>query len=52
MAETALRQLPKLKGCEAHSTVILSHVDEKMFRTLGVQITYEPKYQVDKLYHV
>ena len=45
-------QLPKLKGCEAHSTVILSHVDEKIFRRLGVNITYEPKYQTSKLYHV
>ena len=51
-AKKAMDQLPKLKGCEAHSTVILSHVDEKIFRRLGVNITYEPKYQTSKLYHV
>ena len=52
VADKAMQQLPKLRGCEAHSTVILSHVDEKIFRKLGVHITYEPQYQVSKLYHV
>jgi uncharacterized protein (UPF0371 family) len=52
MAEKALQQIPKLRGCEAHSTVILSPVDENIFRRLGVHITYEPRYQASKLYHV
>ncbi len=51
-AAKALEQLPRLSGCEAHSTVILSHVDERMFRRLGVNITYEPKYQTSRLYHM
>ena len=51
-AVKAMQQLPKLQGCEAHSTVILSQVDEKVFRKLGVHITYEPHYQESKLYHV
>ena len=50
-AELALRQLPKLRGCEAHSSVILSHVDEGTFRKLGVNLTCEPQYQSKKLYH-
>ncbi len=50
-AELALRQLPKLRGCEAHSTVLLSHVDESTFRKLGVNLTCEPRYQTKKLYH-
>ncbi len=50
-ARTALEQVPKLKGLEAHSTVILSRVDEQTFRKLGVNITFEPKYQTKKLYH-
>ena len=41
----------KLKGCEAHSTVILSHVDEDLFKKIGVNITFEPKYQAKKLFH-
>lgn len=51
-AQLAMDQLPRLRNCEAHSTVILSGVDEKIFRRLGVNITYEPKYQTSKLYHV
>ncbi len=50
-AELALRQLPKLRGCEAHSTVMLSQVDDTTFRKLGVNLTCEPNYQTKKLYH-
>ncbi|MBQ4130759.1 MAG: DUF1846 domain-containing protein [Clostridia bacterium] len=51
IAAKAMQQLEKLKHCEAHSSVILSSVDENVFRKLGVNITYEPKYQTKKLYH-
>ncbi len=50
-AQLALRQLPRLKDCEAHSSVILSRVDMDTYRKLGVNITCEPGYQTDKLYH-
>ena len=50
-ARLALDQIEKLKGLEAHSTVILSRVDEQTFRKLGVNLTCEPKYQTKKLYH-
>ncbi len=50
-AELAMNQLSKLRGCEAHSTVILSHVDDATFRKLGVNLTCEPRYQTKKLYH-
>ena len=46
MAETAMEQLRKLKGCEVHSSVILSPVDEKVFKRLGVNLTCEPKYSI------
>lgn len=49
-AQLALDQLEGLKGCEAHSTVILASTDEKMFKKLGVNLTCEPKYQTKKLY--
>ena len=45
-AKLALEQLDRLRGCEVHSSVILSPVDEKVFRRLGVNITCEPQYQV------
>ena len=51
VVEEAINQLDKLKGCEAHSSVILSHVDEELFKHLGVNITYEPKYQSERLFH-
>ncbi len=51
VAKKALEQASKLKGLEAHSTVILSRVDENVFRKLGINITFEPKYQTKKLYH-
>ena len=44
-AELAMEQLNKLRGCEVHSSVILSSVDEKVFRRLGVNITCEPIYE-------
>lgn len=50
-AKLALQQLPRLRGCEAHSTVILSRVDENIFQKLGINITCEPQYQSKKLYH-
>lgn len=51
-ARLALVQLPKLKGCEAHSTVLLSEVDEQTFKRLGIQLTCEPKYEEeDRKYH-
>ncbi|MBQ3404094.1 MAG: DUF1846 domain-containing protein [Oscillospiraceae bacterium] len=50
-AEKAIHQLSKLKGCEAHSTVILSQVDETIMKKLGINITCEPKYQSEKLFH-
>ena len=50
-AEVAMRQLDKLRGCEAHSTVILSGVDSSTFRKLGINVTCEPKYQTKKRYH-
>lgn len=50
-ADLAMRQLAKLRGCEAHSSVILSGVDMATFRKLGVNLTCEPRYQTKKLYH-
>ena len=51
LAEIAMQQLEKLKGCEAHSTVILSQADENTMRKLGINMTCEPVYQSKNLYH-
>lgn len=52
LAERALNQLPQLAGCEAHSTVLLSSVDEGIFKRLGVHLTCEARYETnDRKYH-
>jgi uncharacterized protein (UPF0371 family) len=50
-AETAMEGLEALKGCEAHSTVLLSRVDEQTLQRLGINLTCEPMYQTKKLFH-
>lgn len=50
-AQKALEQLPKLKGCQAHATSMLSAVDVNQFKRLGVQMTAEPVYENKRLYH-
>ena len=44
-AKLAMDQIAGLRGCEVHSTVILSPVDERIFKRLGINVTCEPKYQ-------
>ena len=51
ISHTAFAQLSKLKGAQAHSSVILSEVDMNVFRKLGIHLTCEPVYQTKKLYH-
>ena len=51
VAEEAMKQLENLKNCEVHSSVILSSVDEGVFRKLGMHLTCEPVYETKKLYH-
>jgi uncharacterized protein (UPF0371 family) len=43
-AKRAMEQISNLRGCEVHSTVILSTVDERIFKRLGINLTCEPKY--------
>lgn len=51
LAKRALDQLSALRGCEAHSTVILSPVDSGTYSRLGLRLTCEPQYETNKLYH-
>ena len=51
VAKKALEQLPKLKGLQAHSSVILSSTDSQTFKKLGVNMTNEPRSETKKLYH-
>lgn len=44
-AQLALAQLPKLKGCQAHTSVMIGTVDMKQFKKLSIQATFEAKYE-------
>ena len=50
-ADLALSQLDKLRGCDAHSSVILSAADSNVYQKLGLRMTCTPQYQSNKLYH-
>ncbi len=50
-AQIALEQLPKLKHCQVHTSVMLSEVDIKTFQKLGIGLTSEPVYEHNRLYH-
>ena len=51
-AAVALKQLSHLKGCDMHSTVILSSVDMDTVKKLGMYLTCEPTYEeADRMYH-
>ena len=50
-AAQALRALDQLKGCQAHCSVMLPPPDEMTYKKLGIQLTCEPQYQTNKLYH-
>ena len=50
VAELALNQIPKLKGCQAHTSVMLANVDVRLFQKLSIQTTSEPKYEKKPIY--
>lgn len=41
-AKRAMRELPRLRGCQVHTSVMLSEVDLGVFKKLGVDLTCEP----------
>lgn len=50
-AQKALEKIPDLKGCQVHTSVMLSEVDIKTFKKLGIQLTSEAKYEHKTIYH-
>ena len=38
----ALEQLPRLRGCQVHTTIMLGEVDRKIFKKLGCDLTCDP----------
>ncbi|MBE5757072.1 MAG: DUF1846 domain-containing protein [Clostridiales bacterium] len=50
LAKKAIAELPKLRGSELHSSVILAHVDASTFKKLGIRVTNEPRKEIETLY--
>ena len=51
LAQAAKEQLSNLQGCDAHFTVILSEEDETLLKRLGIHVSCEPQYEINRLYH-
>jgi uncharacterized protein (UPF0371 family) len=49
-AGRAMKELGRLKGLEAHSTVMLSRVDLEVYRRLGINLTCEPQRKTNRLF--
>ena len=49
-AQKALSYLDALKGCEAHSSSMLTSAEEQFVRNLGINLTCEPEFPGDELY--
>ncbi|MBQ2949949.1 MAG: DUF1846 domain-containing protein [Prevotella sp.] len=43
----ALDQVPKLQGCQVHCTVMMSEVDRKVFKKLGIGLTCDPVKKIE-----
>ena len=50
-ARCALEQLPKLVGCQAHTSVMLSSVDISSFKKLSIDVTSEPRFEHKGFYN-
>ena len=51
LAALAQEQLDKLSGSEAHFSVIISEEDIQLYKSLGIHVTCEPRYEVKRFYH-
>ena len=49
--EKALSKLPQLRGCDVHSSVVISQVDEGLYKKLGMYASSEPEHQTKCLFH-
>ena len=50
VAQKALDQIPNLKGCQAHTSVMVGSVDLKQFKKLSIQATFEPTYEKNSVF--
>lgn len=51
LADKTMDQVALLRDCQAHISVLLSSVDMRLYKKLGLQVTCEPEYETNQLYH-
>ena len=51
LAERLIEHVDDLRGCDAFFSVIISPTDQKLYRTLGINLCCEPKYEQHRYYH-
>ena len=51
LAAKLIEHIDDLRGCDAYFSVIISSTDEKLYRTLGINVCCEPKYEQHRYYH-
>ena len=51
LAARLIEHVEDLRGCDAFFSVIISSTDEKIYRTLGINVCCEPKYEQHRYYH-
>ncbi|HIW76128.1 MULTISPECIES: DUF1846 domain-containing protein [Gordonibacter] len=51
LAKKLIDHIDDLRGCDAFFSVIISATDEKLYRTLGINVCCEPKYEQHRYYH-
>lgn len=51
LAARAIEAAEQLRGCDAFFSVIISSADEKLYRTLGINVSCEAKYERSSYYH-
>ncbi len=51
LAAKLIDHVGKLQGCDAYFSVIISSTDERLYRTLGINVCCEPKYEQHRYYH-
>lgn len=52
IVQSAFNKLADIKGCEAHSSHMVTQSDDAVFRKLGINLTCEPQYPTKDLYYV
>lgn len=50
-AKKMMEAIEQLRGCDAFFSVIISNTDEQLYKTLGINVCCEPKFERIKMYH-